>query len=545
MSKDHSELSRRRRGLLTGLGGIVTAGVLSNITGQQSGSNTAVSTSAAVAVAATESDGPPIEWIRRYDGQDNQETTTTPRRERTGLMSVVTTDDGGYALGGYYTPPDAARDAMLLKTDGEGKRQWVKTYGGSDVDEVESVLQTSDGGYLLAGEHGNPAGEQNTATGPRSTGWVIKTDRKGNVEWTTKPDETSYSHLRDATQTRDGGYALAGWVQEHDDLRGWVVKLNRTGRPIIDKRYDSTNDNPAAVEEQFWAVTETGHGGLVFAGEDSDGAWILGTTPAGKKQWETVLKHPHGAAHDVVETADGHVLLTGRLFGRDEETEFTMTDDRNPSDLYLTLLDEEGNEQWTKAYDGGANEQGQAVVRTADEGFAAVGGSLGPSDDVFLVKTEHDGAAQWSETYLEDRSRTGADLIQSPDGGFAVAVSHSDVFFKTAPASSIRMTDRSFEVHNRECGNGENKASVESGNHKVVIDGIIDGQNRCYTADLERARYDDDADELIVAVQSYESNDGGTCAQCIVDIDYRATFEFEGGTPGEVTVQHNGEPVTS
>lgn len=113
-----------------------------------------------------------------------------------------------------------------------------------------------------------------------------------------------------------------------------------------------------------------------------------------------------------------------------------------------------------------------------------------------------------------------------------------------SPSSSREMTDRSFEVVDRSCGEGANRASVERGTDRVVVDGVIDGRNGCYTAELERAEYDDGAGELTVDVRSFEE-DGEACTQCIVDVDYRATFEFDRGTPDTVTVRHDGDRVTS
>lgn len=112
-------------------------------------------------------------------------------------------------------------------------------------------------------------------------------------------------------------------------------------------------------------------------------------------------------------------------------------------------------------------------------------------------------------------------------------------------SGSRRVTGRSFEVRDNSCGQGEDSATVERGDDRVVVDGTISGRNSCYTAELKEARYDEGADELTVAVRSYEDRaDDEACMECIVDIDYRATVEFEGGTPGEVTVRHNGERVS-
>ena len=105
---------------------------------------------------------------------------------------------------------------------------------------------------------------------------------------------------------------------------------------------------------------------------------------------------------------------------------------------------------------------------------------------------------------------------------------------------------RSFEVVSSECGQGENRADVSRSDDRVDVDGTIGGSNGCYTAELQDATYDDGADELTVAVRSYDDSDGGeVCQDCIVDVDYRASVEFRDGTPGEVTVVHDGDHVTT
>jgi len=76
-------------------------------------------------------------------------------------------------------------DAWLLKIDTNGNEQWNKTFGLDGFDNVYSVVQTSDGGYVLAGTF-------DTAKNPDFKGqilyenydaWLFKTDAKGNLEW--------------------------------------------------------------------------------------------------------------------------------------------------------------------------------------------------------------------------------------------------------------------------------------------------------------------------------------------------------------------------
>lgn len=115
---------------------------------------------------------------------------------------------------------------------------------------------------------------------------------------------------------------------------------------------------------------------------------------------------------------------------------------------------------------------------------------------------------------------------------------------ETEAPGSNGMTSQSFEVLNVGCGSDAPTATVERGEDRVEVDGTVQGQNGCYTADLERADYDDGSDELTVDVRSYDGGGEG-CTECIVDVDYRGTFEFRDGTPEEVHVRHDGNHVTT
>jgi len=71
------------------------------------------------------------------------------------------TPDGGFIAGGTsfsdisFEKSENGRgngDYWVVKTDKGGKIQWDKTIGGSDNDNLKSLIQTSDGGYALIGE---------------------------------------------------------------------------------------------------------------------------------------------------------------------------------------------------------------------------------------------------------------------------------------------------------------------------------------------------------------------------------------------------------
>jgi hypothetical protein len=67
-------------------------------------------------------------------------------------QSLIQTSDGGYAIAGYTISFGAGlADVYVVKLDANGNLQWTKTIGGKDFDEGHSLIQTSDGGYAIAG----------------------------------------------------------------------------------------------------------------------------------------------------------------------------------------------------------------------------------------------------------------------------------------------------------------------------------------------------------------------------------------------------------
>jgi hypothetical protein len=90
-------------------------------------------------------------------------------------FSLIKTSDGGYALAGYIVASGASDwNGWLVKTDSAGTAQWSQIYGSVKDDCVGCVVQTSDGGYVLAGL------TNSTASEPKSY-WLFKTDGNGVV----------------------------------------------------------------------------------------------------------------------------------------------------------------------------------------------------------------------------------------------------------------------------------------------------------------------------------------------------------------------------
>ncbi len=115
----------------------------------------------------------------------------------------------------------------------------------------------------------------------------------------------------------------------------------------------------------------------------------------------------------------------------------------------------------------------------------------------------------------------------------------------TVGASPPAITDTAFEIRDQGCGNGSQRATVQTdeSESRVVVEGAATAPNACYTAELADATYDAEADALSVAVRTFEREDAEVCAQCLTTIEYTATVSFEGGLPGRVSVRHDETTV--
>jgi hypothetical protein len=91
---------------------------------------------------------------------------------------VVETSDGGFAIAGYTDSFGAGQyDFWLVKTDASGTLQWSQTYGGTNTDYGVSVVETGDGGYAIAGyTHSFGAGGNDV--------WLVKSDVESGLAWT-------------------------------------------------------------------------------------------------------------------------------------------------------------------------------------------------------------------------------------------------------------------------------------------------------------------------------------------------------------------------
>jgi len=254
-------------------------------------------------------------WDKLYGGIDNDF-----------LFSMQETSDHGFILGGSSYSRNSGdksqdnrdtinftNDYWIVKTDSMGVIEWEKTYGGPDDDQLTSVKQTKDGGYIIAGASVSDMGGDKTQSSKGNYDfWVIKTDAVGNILWDKDLGADALDIMYSLAITTDGGYILGGTSKSNQngdksqsnwDISGvtqdfWVVKIDSMGAKQWDKTYGGFKD-----EFQFGNITQTTDNGFLMSGisySDISGnktennlgveqSWVIKTDNGGTILWDKTL----------------------------------------------------------------------------------------------------------------------------------------------------------------------------------------------------------------------------------------------------------------
>jgi len=329
--------------------------------------------------------------------------------------SLVVTSDGGFALAGSTSTPSdlpiKPTDFWLVKTDPYGVAEWNQTYGGAGFDVVYSLVETSDGGFALAGYTGS--------FGAGSTDfWLVKTDSYGNMEWNHTYGGAYGEVAQSLIVTSDGGFALAGHTDSfgagQDDF--WLVKTDMYGNLEWSQTYGG-----AGFGDYAYSLVETSDGGFALAGFTASFGvefpdfWLVKTDMYGNMEWNQI----YGGAKDdcarsLVAASDGGFALAGdtKSFGA------------GYADFWLVKTDANGSMEWNQTYGRTGYDVVYSLVAASDGGFALAGYTdpYGAEyEDFWLVKTDVYGNMEWSQTYGGAGFDSVYSLVAASDGGFALA----------------------------------------------------------------------------------------------------------------------------
>ena len=300
-----------------------------------------------------------------------------------GFHAQQTADGGFIIIGTTQSYGSGLDDIYLIKTDLVGDTLWTKAYGGIFNEEGYYAEQTTDGGYILAG-YTNSYGAGSTDA------YVIKTDNVGDTLWTKTYGGGTFDYATSVLQTTDGGYLITGYTISYGPGNAdmYIIKTDSAGNVLWNKAYGGVQDDFTGYGG---CAALTNDGGYIITGRTLSfgpgitDLYVLKLDSIGDTVW---TKNYGGAGIDVGEsikqTADGGYIITG----------WTNSFGAGGYDVYLIKLDGNGDTLFTKVFGGTGNDDGFSVMQSADGGYviAARTPSFGAGGyDIYLIKTDCEG----------------------------------------------------------------------------------------------------------------------------------------------------------
>lgn len=340
----------------------------------------------------TSDDTPPaaisgeIEWAKTFGGSNEDEAN-----------SIIETPDGGFVVLGYTLSNDGDitdktttdADVWIFKLNQLGELLWSKTYGGSADDRGTKIINTFDGGFAVIGFTRSNDGDVSFNNGFYDF-WLLKLDASGNLLWEKTFGFSGNDQGQSLLQTSDGGYFLTGFM-DFDGTSEQRHNLNKTA-------------NRHGVGE-FWAVK------IESSGEEEWNQYYGGTS--------------NDRAYDVVQTPDGGYIMVGNS----ESVDFDITNPLGSYDYWVVKIDAFGSLQWQQNYGGSGIEIAYAITSTADGNYLVLGDTRSTDQqvtnpkgnaDAWLIKINETGDLLWQKSYGGSQFDTGRSITEKPDGNLIV-----------------------------------------------------------------------------------------------------------------------------
>jgi hypothetical protein len=272
-------------------------------------------------------------WLIKLGENGNKEWEATFNKDKDDIAySIIQTKDGGYTIaGGTGRRNWGEVNCWVIKLDAKGNVEWDNDFGGIGWDEINSIIQIKDGGFIAAGSTWSKGAGRGDVC-------VAKIDKRGYLVWIKTFGGSDYDEARSIIQTDDENYAIAGFTVSEDteDRNVWVIKLDKKGNKIWDKTLGGTS------EEWANSIVQTEDKGYMVAGwtksmgAGKTDAWIIKLNKRGDLVWDrTFGGSEDDEAHSIIQTEDGGYAVAG----------WTESKGAGNADVWVIKLDENGNLQ--------------------------------------------------------------------------------------------------------------------------------------------------------------------------------------------------------
>jgi len=396
-----------------------------------------------------------------------------------------------------------------------GDIQWVRTFGGSSIDQATSIAETSDGNFVVAGTTYSTDGDVNGKTTPDADYWVVKISTSGNVIWNRTYGTTEDELAHHVSATDDGGFIVAGYSRGDNCGSGsnggfhdyWLAKFNTSGDQEWCQNFGFGGS------DQAFDVFQTSDGGYFATGyfdvsasngQGNDDRSTSGTQHGVGEYWcikmdangEFFWRRYFGGSnndrsYDALETPEGDFIIAGAS----ESDDFDINDSKGSYDLWAVKVSGDGDKMWTKSFGGSEIDIGYSITPTGDGNYLFAGDARSTDKDIttsygnadlWVVKIGPTGNKISQKSYGGTKFDSARKIKQLSDGNFMVI-------------GSTRSADNDVSENK-----GQNDAWLLfiDNNLQLLFEKTIGGTSLDFAEDAIQA-----SDGSIILVGNTESND--------------------------------------
>jgi len=304
-----------------------------------------------------------------------------PSGDRWNNGCALTEAEGGFLFACGITHRNdhiSGVDILLVKTKPNGDTLWSKTYGKSDYDYGQSIIETSDGNLLIAGGTGG-----NDSIPPGDL-YLMKLNYDGDTIWTKTYADQSQQGARHLLETQNGEYLITGTSQDNDNPNElYLLKVDTNGTKVWDRKIGSPTG------KYGHSTIELSNDDLVICGYHSGGTegnsqvLVVKTDNLGNTIWEQEygVSNTSEIGNSIKLNLDGSYTITGSSI---DKTGWEL------EDIILLKIDQTGNQVWFKKFGEPETDRGRNLIKdTNDDNL--ITGDFGWSGPIFLTRTDKDG----------------------------------------------------------------------------------------------------------------------------------------------------------
>lgn len=316
------------------------------------------------------------------------------------VRSGLQTSDGGYILAGSFIAAGSTyQDFYIMKIDEQGTICWTKSIGDTSIDYATNIKPTFDGGFIIIGRTYDTVDDA----------LFIKTDSVGNVLWSHRYGDWEDLYVEDVEQTTDSGFIFTGksyMTSPCCRADAMLLKTDGDGNFMWSKVFTSYDD-----EESGATVKQTSTEKYIMVGSygyynSLTSIFFVKANTLGQKIWARTYGTGYGFS--VVETYGGNYYIAGS--------------DNVSNGATIIKTDSMGITQWKKVIKRtGEENTARSIILTTDSALVVVGltGHFG-ANDYFMCKLNLNGDTLWTRTYGGPGDDIALCVRETYDHGFII-----------------------------------------------------------------------------------------------------------------------------